>query len=270
MFRNVIIVFLLSISYSCWGQFGLNHGENAKSLALGGASVNFNGIESIFSNQAGMTSIKNLSVIAHAERRFDINDLSTFNFGLIKSTGFGHFGLMISSFGIDAYQEQKIGLAYGRKLFDKLSIGGQFDLLSLNIDQFGSKSVFTFELGLQSQVTKELTVSAHIFSPGNVSITDNDELSSRMRFGLTYKAGDKARIFAEFQKVLEFENDMRFGIEYDIIEALSLRIGTSVNPGSVSGGFSYKVTKNLLIDGGYANNSVLGATPGVSIKYISF
>ncbi len=269
MFRNFITVFILITSYSCWGQFGLNYGENAKSLSLGGASVNFTGIESIFSNQAGITRVKNLSIVAHAERRFDLTDLSTFNFGLVKSSGFGHFGLMISSFGIDAYKEQKIGLAYGRKLFDQLSIGGQFDILNLSIDQFGSKSVFTFEIGLQSQVTKELSVSAHIFSPGNVSITDNDELSSRMRFGLSYAPGDKARIYAEFQKVLEFENDIRFGIEYDIIEALALRIGTAVNPGSVSGGFSYKVTKNLMIDGGYANNSVLGSTPGVSIKYIS-
>ena len=262
----VLILFPLS---SLFCQIGISASAGAKSLAMGEAAVAFDDIDAIFSNQAGLTSIDGLAVQLHSERRFALQDLTTVSLGIAKGMKVGTIGLMVSSFGYESFRDQKIGLAYARKLFDNLSIGGQFDLLHTSIENYGSSTNFTFEVGVQSLITKNLVLGAHVFSPGEIGLTEDDNIPSVLRFGLKYAPNDKLELHSEFNKVITEEDEFRVGIQYYLIDQLAIRVGVSTNPSDFSAGFAYKIFDYLAVEGGYSYHPTLGSTPGISIKYNS-
>ena len=51
---------------------------------------------------------------------------------------------MFFSIWFSKYNEQKFGLAYARKLFHNVSLGGQLDYLSLNIENYSQQHFITF------------------------------------------------------------------------------------------------------------------------------
>ena len=261
------IICLQLYSWSAIAQIGLNNAESTRSLSLGGSSLLFQNIDAAFSNQAGLADVKGVQAIAFVEQRFDLAELSTASFAVAKNFNFGTAAINLSSFGFSDYSNQKLGLAYARKLFDNLAISGQFDLFNTQIKGYGSTQYITFEVGVYSKLTNQIHIAAHIFSPGNVGITDNDELSSRIRIGAKYIASKKVNISAEFHKVIAAQDDIRVGIEYMVIDKLILRVGTSFDPSKYSFGFAYQLPKGIYIEGGYSYHQQLGNTPGIGVKY---
>lgn len=268
IFQFLAFALLLTLgNLSLNAQIGLNLAESTRSLSLGGSSLLFENIDAAYSNQAGLTNIKGIQAIAFVEQRFDLAELSTASIAVAKGFKFGTVAMHFSSFGFSDFSNQKLGLAYARKLFDNLSVSGQFDLFNTQIKGFGSTQYITFELGLYSKLTKQIHLAAHIFSPGSVGITENDDLSSRIRFGAKYIPSEKVNVMIEFHKVIDSSDDIRVGIEYKLIDKLVIRVGASFDPSKYSFGFAYELPKGIILEGGYSYHQYLGNTPGIAFKY---
>ena len=257
------------ISFQAFGQSGVTKFAGARSLSLGGLSVTFDDENAIFANQSGLAFAENISFTAFGQRRFLLADgMNDVLFGVILPfEDVGTFGLAVEHFGFASYNEQKFGLAYGRKLSKRLSIGAQFNYLATRIQGYGTSHVFSFELGLQAIVSKQLTLAFHVNNPTLSAHTNGDRLPSLFRFGASYQPFEDALIIVELNKSLTDPFNVRVGFEYRLHEKVYARTGFSVYPTELSLGLGIHF-KSLRIDFGSAYDIYLGFSPGLTVSYI--
>lgn len=253
---------------SIFGQNGLPMVAGARGAGMGNASIGFQDVHSLFGNQAGLAHLDQVAFTAIGESRYIDFGIRSLAAGMGYPTNAGTFGLAVQYFGIQEYNEQKVGLAYGRKLFDQLSIGVQMDYLRLQIPDYGSRNLFTFELGLQSQVSKRLLLGFHTFSPVQVEIIAEEFLPSVFRLGAAYKVSSKLNIAAELEKDINFPVEVHVGLEYALIEALLLRVGVQTEPSELSLGLGYRLQDKLLIDVAASYHQFLGVSPTFNVSYL--
>lgn len=262
----LILAFLASLQLSA--QNGTPPSGGARSLAMGGVGAAFEDVNSIFSNQAGMAEVESLSFSLLAEQRFLLNSIRTVSAGGVLPLKSGSLGLSLNYYGNEAYNEQRAGLAYARKLMENFSIGAGLDFLNTNIPEYGSKGVVTFELGLMARFTKQLNMGVHVFNPMNVELIEGEQLPSILKLGLNYSPSEKVNIFGEVSKDIDFDIRTHWGVEYEVIEDLNLRAGLATQPVEVTFGAGYKLDSGLIIDIGSRYHEVLGISPSVGIVYV--
>jgi hypothetical protein len=264
-FALFILLFSLSSAFAVNG----NVPEGGRSSALGGASVALSDFWSLQNNQAGLAFYNHLSAGAYFENRFMVEELSLKSGGVVLPVKSGVFGLKLSYFGYSMYNESKFGLAYARKLSEKIAVGVQLDyLLTAFGNDYGKKGIVTFEVGILSRINEHLSLGAHIFNPVNVRIADyaNERLPAIIRIGATYAFDKNLMVVAEVEKDTEFDPMAKFGIEYRIIEEIYVRGGIATNPGLYSFGFGLNL-KNLKLDFSSSMHQVMGFSPQISMIY---
>lgn len=262
-----ILSFSLMIVTLSFGQSGFTTIGGANFIGYGRAGVNISGIESIYLNQAGLAEITNMAFDISTEKRFNLDELTNISIAGAKTFKFGTIGILASNFGYSEYNEQKFGLAYAKKLSTSISLGGQFDLLRYNVSQAGSKNIYTFEIGMQLKLNKDFSVATHIFSPGNISVTENTELGTRLRLGLKYSPSNKVFILAELDKVIYRPLEYKLGISYQVINELQLRFGMNPTVESFSFGAMVSFMDKYKITSAYSLNSRLGNFPALTLQY---
>lgn len=250
-----------------WGQSGFTTIGGANFVGYGRAGTNIEGIESIYLNQAGLVGVKNFAFDVSAERRFNLDELTNISFAGAKTFKFGTVGLLLSNFGYSDYSEQKFGLAYAKKLSSAISLGGQFDILRLNISQFGSKNIYTFEIGMQLRLNKDFSVATHVFSPGNITINESTELGTRFRLGVKYQPSNKVFILAEMDKLIYRDIEYKIGVSYQAIKELQLRLGVNPSNETFSFGVALNIKDSYRIATAYSLQDNLGNTPAISLQY---
>jgi hypothetical protein len=248
-------------------QSGFTTIGGANFLGYGRAGVNVAGIESIYLNQAGLTDIKNMAIDISAEKRYNLSDLTNISIAGAKTFKFGTVGLLLSNFGFTEYNEQKFGLAYARKLSNYLSLGGQFDLLRYNILNVGSKNIFSFEVGMQLRLNKDFSFATHVFSPGNIEVTDGTEIGTRFRLGIKYAPSAKVMVLAEIDKVIDRKPEYKLALGYQAIDILQIRVGVNPTVSTYSFGAMIKFKDVYRIASAVALNNQLGNTPAISLQY---
>ncbi len=263
----LIFSLALAMALPLGAQNGTPPTAGARSLGMGGTGVSFTDINSIFSNQAGLSSLEGFTATAFSENRFLVSEIRTFSLGAALPTASGTFGLSLHYFGFDAYNEQRIGLAYARPLFDKLSLGAQFLLLNTRIPEYGNKALPTFELGLLAEVLPEVNFGIHLSSPARIEVVDEENLPTVLRLGFSYLPSDKLQLLAEVEKDIDYPARARFGVEYRAVEALFLRFGIATEPTSMSFGLGLQLENSLRLNVASSYHQVLGFTPGASITY---
>ena len=81
----------------------------------------------MYTNQAGTAFLEGWAVDVSVDRRFNLEELTTFSFAATTSLNFGTVGILVGQYGFDAYSEQKIGKPTGidikeQKRFELCSI----------------------------------------------------------------------------------------------------------------------------------------------------
>lgn len=266
--KYLLLVVLSFVSSVAFGQLHFNAIQGSTASGLAGHGTLLEGVDGLFNNQAGITSNEKISFIVSSELRYLTPGLTSFGAGLtIPTNGKGVFGLSLSNLGLEEYTEQKIGLAYARKLIEALSMGVQFDWLNTNIVNFGSTSAFTAEIGFIASIGEKFKIGSHIFSPVKIALTEEDnDVNTRLRFGASYIPSKKLRVLFEVDKWQQNPLSVRGGFEYLLQENINLRFGASSNPTLYSVGLSYHFSKALHFDGSYSIHSVLGSSPSLTVK----
>ena len=264
--KSIITISFIFFFISCMAQNHVPSAAGAKGLALGNTSTTTQDVQSIFGNQAGLAFLEETSFTAFGENRFFIADLNQFSAGAAIPVKNGTFGLAVQYFGFESYNEQKIGIAYGRKLFDKVAIGVQIDYLNLRVPFYGNQGNVTAEIGLQLPINDKFLVGVHAFTPFTIAWSEEDFVPTILATGITYQPSEKLSITAEVEKDIDFPVDFKFGIDYKIVELLSLRVGANTYPVQNSFGLGLNL-KNLNIDVAMVYHQILGLTTGFSATY---
>ena len=265
--KNILFLFFFFFPILLIGQNGSSYSNSARSIAMGNTGINFSDVNSLFTNQAGLATLDHTAFLVSAERKFALADLNNLSAGLALPTSSGTFGLSVNYFGFEQYNETKVGLAYGRKLMDKLSIGVQFDVLNTRIPEYGSKNLLTFEIGLQSELSKQLTLGFHLFNPVKLEIAEDEFLPSVIQAGITYTPSKKVLVNLELEKDIDYPFTVKLGIEYEMVDNFFLRLGANTEPTNFSFGLGYQLKNRLRLDFASIYHQELGFTPAISFGY---
>ena len=251
-----------------------------RSAGMAGASVTLTDFWSVHNNQAALAGFDHIATGFYYENRFAVNELSLKSGAFVLPVKSGAFGVNLSYFGYSQYNEQKVGLAYGRKLGKYFSAGLQLDYQSIHIgEDYGSTGFVTFELGLHSQVTENFAIGAHVYNPfgANLSNEPSDKIPSIFKLGVGYTFSEDLLLTFETEKNTNFKPLFRGGLEYKIIEMVSVRMGYSTIPSTIgsekfnisslySFGFGLNI-KDLKINFASSIHQTLGWSPQISISY---
>ncbi len=236
--------------------------------AVGAYSVQFQHVLTAQHNQAALAHLDEFTAGAYAERRFMLQALNLYMAAVALPTTSGTFGLFVQHFGYSAFQQQKLGFAYGRTLGSKVSIGLQADYLSMSMQQYGRAATVSFEAGCLLHITPQLHAGIHAFNPTGQQLYKD----AKEAVPVVYSAGAGYEVSADFllSAALIRENDRslttRLMCAYRVIPQLSLQLAIATDPQQSGGGidFSWQALR-LFISGSY--HPQLGISPATAIVW---
>lgn len=261
------LMLLLLLSLQAYPQNGAFTSANARNLALGGSGVALSGLSSLGNNPAGLAELLFWGATVQAEERFLLSELRLLSAGAAIPTASGTIGLVVHQFGFELYREQKVGLAYGRRLFDALYLGAQLNWLQTRIPAYGQRSLISFDIGLLAPVSRQLSFGFYLVNPIRQEITDGEFLATVLRFGLAYHPAPGLLLLAEVEKDIRQPVRVHTGLEYQITDPLYLRLGVATEPVSVSFGLGLMLSGALAVDVASSWHPTLGVTPAVGVRY---
>lgn len=267
--RKALVVFFLLIHSFFTHAAGEFITIGAQEGGIGVNSVAISNAYSANNNQAAMAFLE-----GPAFGLFYLSNYTTLGINTFAASGAypvknGAVGLTMNYSGYSAYNEMKVGVSYAQQLAKYLAISAQLDLLSFRIQGLGSKIMPTFEIGIYAKPLEELTLGAHIYNPLKLTVDEEgtEYLPSLLRLGASYNVRKKALFSVEFVKNIRENYGFRAGIEYYIIDMLSLRVGFSTEPILGSFGIGIIVKENLRIDVASTYHQQLGFSPQIGISY---
>ena len=235
---------------------------------LGAYSISHADVFSFTANQASLAQLKNAGVAVYGERKFLLSELNNYTAAFGLPTQSGNFGLKAGYYGFSDYNETQLGLAYGRKLGDKVDLGAQFNYNGILIAGYGNDAAISFELGTILHLTDKLHAGIHINNPvgGKFGKDQQEKLSSVYTAGIGYEASDKFFVSTEIIKEEDQPVNVNAGLQYKFLPQLLTRIGisTATSTGWIGIGLSWK---SFRLDVTTAYHPQLGITPGLLLLF---
>ncbi|MCO5232981.1 MAG: hypothetical protein LC105_04715 [Chitinophagales bacterium] len=180
----------------------------------------------------------------------------------------GTIGFTGSYFGYHLFNDKKIGIGYGLKLADFVSIGAQIDILNNHVSGYGANTAVTFELGTLFKINQHIQAGLHIYNPARVRYGKNTEerVPTVFRLGATYTTKEKIWITSEIEQDLDLNLAFRVGIDYLVNPYLIIRGNMLSYPlsGTLGVGLKYK-SAQFEISGAY--QKITGVSPHLGISY---
>lgn len=219
-------------------------------------------------NQAAIARQTGLTAGVYFENRFLTKEMSLGAFGVSMPAGGGVMGVSATFFGYSLYHESKIGLAYARKLSDKISIGVQLNYLYASISGYGNKGSIAGELGMIYELLPGLNLGAHIYNPTRTKVAsyNNERIPTVIKLGMAYSFSDRVLVSLEAEKDIVENPIIKAGIEYGLTESIYVRGGIGTNPtlNSLGVGFYFG---SLKFDISSSFHYLLGYSPQASFVY---
>ena len=239
--------------------------DNAVALALGGATIAYPGTGAALDNDAVPGFSERAGIFLSSAIPFGISGLQNAQFqGLTRLSARDGFGLSIEHSGMDVYTEQQFRLVYGRRLGERLLLGGSAAILRVSAPEYGSATAGNFSLGVLAEPIPGLWLGARISNPVQLELA-GASLPSMLRLGAAWKAGSTLILLLETEKDLERKAQVKAGIEYRPVEQLVLRAGIRSDPARLVFGLGYQLKNGLEISSGAEWHTVLGLTPSAML-----
>ena len=175
------------------------------------------------------------------------------------------FGLGLQRYGIPEYQTIKVGIVATRQFGPKLAMGLRANYHQLAINNYGTATGISIDIGTIYQLSNELTFGLYFnnFSEQNYRTKIiNATIPSTAYFGIAYRTSSKLLIASTISK-----NDISMGIDYQCIRAFSLRAGISLNPMIHYFGVGFNKSK-FIADFTFIKHPNFGFSPQLTIGYV--
>ena len=264
MKTNLSILLACFINFNSVTAQSLRYALAQPYISLSAYSVQQNDAFSFTGNQAALAGVKNAGIGIYGERRFMLSETSVYTLAGSLPTRLGNFGLMINYAGFKNFNENKIGLAYARKLGKFLDVGVQFNYYSYRIPSYGNASTINFEIGAMMHVTDKLNAGIHVYNPvsGKLGKNSGEKLASAYKMGIGYDASDKFFISSEIIKEEDKPVNVIAGLQYRFAKQFFAKAGFISETTSAYAGAGV-AWKNLRLDISSSYHPQLGFSPGI-------
>lgn len=235
---------------------------------FGAYSINHTDAFSFTMNQAALAQTTSVTAGIYGERRFLLNELNNYTATAALPTPSGNFGVKANYAGFADYNETQLGLAYGRKLGEKVDIGAQFSYNAIRITNYGQSSAIGVELGAIFHVTDKIHTGIHVSNPvgGKYGKDNQEKLAALYSIGFGYDASDKFLVSAEIQKEEDQPINVNAGFQYKIVKELLVRAGISSATSTIWAGAGISL-KSIRLDVVAGFHPQLGVTPGILLLF---
>lgn len=219
----------------------------------------------VFYNPAGSSRIPAFSAGISYRHIFDLKELSVKSGFLAYPSLWGTFGLTYTHYGYEKYNEQLVGVAYGKKVSGFLDVGVKADCLFVQVSkQQGLRNAFFFETGLLFHLPYRLNLGLHACNPFDVaslSAPDGMSVPEIYKASLSWKADDQFLLSAQFD-YCDGVCLVSFGAGFSYREMFDLKCGFKTKYNSVYAGLTWHLSP-LELGMVYHTHSVFGSTMGV-------
>jgi len=244
-----------------------NLGPRLTAMGNNGAAVT--DIWNLQANPSAIISIKKPAVSLNYIKHLFSNEVSTQGFVAVIPFRNNFIGASFQRYGFSEYFESKAGFAYAKKFGEKLSFAINGNYHQVRIHNYGASNGFSIDFGALYQFNKEFAVGAFVSNLSKQKFNSAEvliEIPTSLNIGASYFASDKVLIATSISKNLSHSIDVSLGIDYKIIDLLSLRGGLSAKPFKQYAGFGLNY-KKLLFDMATTYDANLGYAPQIAIGY---
>jgi hypothetical protein len=232
-------VFTLCLLLFLNPQIYPQYSPGARQISLANSDVALaNDVFSIFNNPAGLAQLNWREVgIYYSPAPFGLTELSNGYVAYNEPFNFGSISIGGMTYGFDLYRESKVVLGYSYNYENILFAGLTINYHSYSIQNYGSTSAFYINAGGLVYILDELRWGFFVNNLNRASVADiDDQIPMVFATGLSFDIIQNFSLNFALEKDIRFNPSVQFGIEYDIIEYLSLRAGTSNDPSRFTAG----------------------------------
>jgi hypothetical protein len=243
----------------------------ARQISLANSDVALaNDVFTLFNNPAGLAQLNWKEVgIYYSPAPFGLTELANGYVAYQQPFSFGSLGIGGMTYGYDLYKEAKIILGYSYNYDNIFFIGAAANYHSYSIQNYGSTGVFYFNLGALVYILDNLRWGFSTSNVNRATVADqDDQIPVVLSTGFSFDILNNFSLNFELDKDIRYDPSISFGIDYDIIEYLSLRLGAGDNPSRFSAGvgINYSI---ISLDYAFFSHPDLGPTHQAGI-IISF
>lgn len=235
---------------------------------LGAYSIHHADVFSFSANQASLAQLTGAAAGVYSERRFSLAALNNYNAAAAVITSSGNFGLTAGYHGFSDYNETRMGLAYARKLGNRVDVGVQFNYNGIRIAGYGNASAISFEAGTILHISETLHAGIHVNNPvgGKFGKEQREKLPAVYTTGLGYEVSEKFFMSMEIVKEEDQPVTVNAGIQYTFLSVLLARAGISAATSSAWFGIGL-LLKRFRVDVAAGHHPQLGFTPGLLLLF---
>lgn len=239
-------------------------------MGMGEIGSTLSGIHASYNNPANAFSKNKFEANVSIVNQYEISELLIFQVSaLYKLKKYGSIGINANQLGTGDYIDQKFGLLYNLKISDNVRVGAQLDWFHNRVMGYSNIDVISFDLGASYNISKDVSLSMHLFNPANQSYTKDRNLPTIMALGIKYLSGKMLEFHAEIEKNSYHPFKIKSALRYFPSTRYSMTIGvlSDLDSAAISGGFQYLHQSFIRIDFGISYNLLLGISSGLSLDY---
>lgn len=226
---------LILLSSTALAQFN----PGAKQISLSNADVALsNDVFSVFNNPAGLSQLNWREIgIYYSPAPFGLSELANAYVAFNEPFSFGSVALGGMTYGFELYRESKILIGYSYNYQNKFFAGAALNFHSLSIHNYGNDNAFYFNLGGLVYLSDEFRFGFSFHNINRASFGNyDDQIPVVLNSGFSYDVLNSLSINVAMEKDISNKTSFMFGVDYDIVEYLSLRSGFSNEPSRFSAG----------------------------------
>lgn len=231
----LILIFILILYFQSAAQVS----PGAKQIALSHSdAAQSNDVFALFGNPAGLAQISWREVgIYYSPSPFGINELANAYAAYIEPFSFGNISVGYMQYGFELYKENKIALSFSRNIDNNFFIGATALYQSLSIERYGSDNAVTINLGGLYYLSENTRIAMYAQNLFRATYgKESDQIPFIMGFGASHDFNSLITFNVSVEKEIDFDPSFRFGVEYSLIEYVTLRTGFMSEPSSYSVG----------------------------------
>jgi len=236
MIKRYILYFVpILLIANCYAQFN----PGAKQISLSNSDVALsNDVFAVFNNPAGLSQFNWREIgIYYSPAPFGLSELSNGYVAYAEPFTFGTVALGGMTYGFELYRESKITLGYSYNYENKFFAGLAVNYHSFSIQNYGSTSAFYLNLGGLAYITHQLRWGFAITNINRASIgNEDDQIPIIFSTGFSYDLIKTLTINLAVEKDIRYKPSVQFGLDYNIIEYLALRVGFQNEPARYAAG----------------------------------
>jgi hypothetical protein len=211
----------------------------AKQISLSNTDVALsNDVFSLFNNPAGLSQLNWREIgIYYSPAPFGLSELANAYVAFNEPFSFGSVALGGMTYGFELYRESKIIIGYSYNYQNKFFAGAALNFHTISIQNYGNDNAFYFNLGGLVYLSDDFRFGFSFYNINRASFGNNDDqIPVVLNSGFSYDILKSFSINVALEKDISYKTSLMFGVDYDIIEYLSLRSGFSNEPSRFSAG----------------------------------